>query len=327
MTKMAEQIDSKKLIELYKLMVRIRFHEEAIKVLFTQGEIGGTTHLCIGQEAVSAGVIAQLRPDDFVSSTHRGHGHMLAKGGKLKPMLAEILGKVDGYCKGKGGSMHIASIELGNLGANGIVSGGLPIAVGSALSAQMRGTDQITVVSFGDGAANEGNTHESMNMASAWRLPVLFLFENNRYAVSTHTSKSMGGSMEKRAAGYNLPFIQVDGMDLEAVYTAATDVIKYVRSGKGPFVMQCDTYRYEGHYYGDPMVYRTKEEVDEWRKKDPIIHVEDILVKRGTLTKEEYKKIKADIQAEVDEAVVFAEASPQPPIESIFEDVYTEWQS
>ena len=327
MIKMADQINSKKLVELYKLMVQIRFHEEAVKVLFTQGKIGGTTHLCIGQEAIPAGLIAQLHPDDFISSTHRGHGHMIAKGGKLKPMLAEILGRIDGYCKGKGGSMHIASITLGNLGANGIVSGGLPIAVGSGLSAKMRGTDQITVVSFGDGAANEGNTHESMNLASVWQLPVLFLFENNRYAVSTPTSKSMGGSMEKRAAGYDLPFKKVDGMDLESVYIAAKEAIAYVRSGKGPYVMQCETYRYEGHYYGDPMIYRSKEEIDEWRKKDPIQHVEDIMAKRNILTKEEYQKIKEDIQAEVDEAVAFAEASPQPPIKTMFEDVYTEWQS
>jgi len=327
MIKMADKINSKRLIELYKLMVRIRFHEEAIKILFTQGKIGGTTHLCIGQEAVSAGVIAQLRPDDFVSSTHRGHGHMLAKGGELKPMLAEILGRIDGYCKGKGGSMHIASITLGNLGANGIVSGGLPIAVGSGLSAKMRGTDQITVVSFGDGAANEGNTHESMNMASVWQLPVLFLFENNGYAVSTHTSISMGGSMEKRAAGYDLPFIKVDGMDLESVHIAAKEAIAHVRSGEGPYVMQCDTYRYEGHYYGDPMVYRTKEEIDGWREKDPIKRVEGIMIERGILTKEKYQKIKENIQTEVNEAVAFAEASPQPPIESMFEDVYTEWQS
>jgi len=320
-------LEKEKLVELYKLMVKIRLHEEAIKVLFTQGKIGGTTHLCIGQEAVAAGVVAQLRPDDFVSSTHRGHGHMLAKGGELKPMLAEILGRAQGYCKGKGGSMHIASIKLGNLGANGIVSGGLPIAVGSALSAQMRGTDQVTVVSFGDGAANEGNTHESMNMASAWQLPVVFLFENNQYAVSTHTSRSMGGSMEKRAAGYELPFTRVDGMDLEKVYFAAKAAIAHARAGKGPFVIQADTYRYEGHYYGDPMVYRTKEEIDSYREKDPIMLAENLLIQREILDKQKIKKIKLNIRAEVDDAVAFAEASSQPTIESMFEDVYTEWQS
>ncbi len=324
---MEKQLDPKILVERYRLMLRIRFHEEAIKTLFTRGMIGGTTHLYIGQEAIAAGLVTQLRKDDFISSTHRGHGHMLAKGGELKPMLAEILGRTDGYCKGKGGSMHIASITLGNLGANGIVSGGLPIAVGSGISAKMRGTDQITVVSFGDGAANEGNTHESMNLASLWKLPVLFLFENNRYAVSTETGRSMAGNMEKRAAGYDLPFIRVDGNDLEAVHFAAQDVIAYVRSGKGPFVMQGDTYRIEGHYYGDAMVYRSTEEVDGWRKKDPIMRVEKLLVDRGIMSESEYQLVRAEIQQEVDKAVAFAEASPQPAPESIFEDVYTEWQA
>lgn len=324
---MENHLDTKTLIDRYKLMLRIRFHEEAIKVLFTQGKIGGTTHLYIGQEAIAAGLVTQLRKDDFISSTHRGHGHMLAKGGELKPMLAEILGRADGYCKGKGGSMHIASITLGNLGANGIVSGGLPIAVGSGLSAKMRGTDQITVVSFSDGASNEGNTHESMNLASIWKLPVLFLFENNHYAVSTESSRSMSGSMEKRAAGYDLPFVRVDGNNLEAVHFAAKDAIEYVRSGKGPMVFQGDTYRIEGHYYGDAMVYRSTEEVDEWRKKDPILFVEKIMEERGIMSAAEYQTIRVEIQQEVNEAVAFAEASPQPAPESIFEDIYTEWQA
>jgi len=324
---MADQLSPELLVDRYRLMLKMRFHEEAIKKLFTEGKIGGTTHLYIGQEAVAAGIITQLRPDDFISSTHRGHGHMLAKGGDLKPMLAEILGKSAGYCKGKGGSMHIASIELGNLGANGIVSGGLPIAVGSGLSAKMRGTDQITVVSFGDGAANEGNTHESMNLASLWDLPVLFLFENNRYAVSTETSQSMAGSMEKRAAGYDLPFVQVDGNDLEVVHFAGNEAIAHVRSGEGPYVMQADTYRIEGHYYGDAMVYRTKEEVDEWRRKDPIDRVENLLQEREILDEGGIAEIRSEIQKEVDEAVDFAENCTPPPVESIFEDVYTEWQS
>jgi len=308
-------------------MLRIRFHEEVIKTLYNQGKIGGTTHLYIGQEAIAAGVVAQLRKDDFISSTHRGHGHMLAKGGELKYMLAEILGREAGYCKGKGGSMHIASIKLGNLGANGIVSGGLPIAVGSGLSAKMRGTDQITVVSFGDGAANEGNTHESMNLASLWKLPVLFLFENNHYAVSTETSRSMAGNMEKRVAGYDIPFEQVDGNVLEDVHFAAEKAIQYVRSSNGPFLLQGNTYRIEGHYYGDAMVYRTTDEVDRWRKKDPILQVEKILIDRGILSEEEYLSIRKEVKTEVDEAVEFAEASPIPKIDSIFEDVYTEWQA
>lgn len=222
--------------------------------------------------------------------------------------------------------MHIASIELGNLGANGIVSGGLPIAVGSALSACMRKTDQITVVFFGDGASNEGNTHESMNLASLWKLPVLFLFENNHYAVSTEVSRSMAGSMAKRAAGYDIPFAEVDGNDVEAVYFKAEEVIEHVRSGKGPFVMQCNTYRMEGHYFGDAMVYRSSAEVEEWRKKDPILHVEKLFRERSILTDNEIVSLRSGVQAEVDEAVTFAENSPQPALDSIFNDVYSEWQ-
>ncbi len=323
---MNKQLDAEILIDHFHTMLRIRFHEEAIKKLFAQGKIGGSTHLCIGQEAIAVGVVGLLKKEDYIVSTHRGHGHMLAKGGQLKPMLAEILGKNDGYCKGKGGSMHIASIELGNLGANGIVSGGLPIAVGSALSACMRKTDQITVVFFGDGASNEGNTHESMNLASLWKLPVLFLFENNHYAVSTEVSRSMAGSMAKRAAGYDIPFAEVDGNDVEAVYFKAEEVIAHVRSGKGPFVMQCNTYRMEGHYFGDAMVYRSSAEVEEWRKKDPILYVEQLFRERSILTDNEIVSLRSGVQAEVDEAVTFAENSPQPALDSIFNDVYSEWQ-
>ena len=249
---------------------------------------------------------------------------MLAKGGELKPMLAEILGKATGYCKGKGGSMHIADLNLGNLGANGIVSGGLPIAVGAGLSARMRGTDQITVVAFGDGASNEGNTHEAMNLASLWKLPVLFLFENNRYAVSTECCRSMaGGSVVKRAAGYDIPGRVVDGNDLEAVHFAAMELIQYVRQGNGPGVLECHTYRIEGHYYGDAMVYRTKEEVEEWRTKDPLVRVESLLVQREILTQEQCRQIQVQVQQSVDEAVAFAENSPEPALESLFDDVYT----
>ncbi len=322
---MTKQMDPKLLVDRYRLMWTMRLHEEALKELFTQGKIGGTTHLYIGQEAVAAGVIAQLRADDYIVSTHRGHGHMLAKGGELCPMLAEILGKETGYCKGKGGSMHIASLKVGNLGANGIVSGGLPISVGSGLSAKIRGTDQITVVAFGDGATNEGNTHEAMNLAALWSLPVVFLFENNRYAVSTEVSCSMAGcDMLKRAAGYGIPARQVDGNNLEAVHFAAEAVIDYVRSGKGPYVLECDTYRIEGHYYGDAMVYRPKEEVEQWRQKDPIVRVEKVVVERGILSEAQCREIEAEVRQEVEAAVEFAENSPEPPLESIFEDVFTE---
>lgn len=322
---MSRQIEPHLLIDRYRLMWVIRLHEEALKGWFTQGKIGGTTHLYIGQEAVAAGLIAQLRKDDYIVSTHRGHGHMLAKGGQLRPMLAEILGKATGYCKGKGGSMHIASLEVGNLGANGIVSAGLPIAVGSGLSAKMRGTDQITVVAFGDGASNEGNTHEAMNLASLWKLPVIFLFENNRYAVSTEVGCSMAGcDMLKRAAGYAMPARAVDGNDLEAVHFASGEIIDFVRSGNGPYVLECDTYRIEGHYYGDAMVYRSKEEVEEWRRKDPIVRVEQSLIARGILKEEECRRIEAEVSESVAEAVRFAESSPAPALESIHEDIFTE---
>jgi len=321
---MNKQMEPQYLIDRYRLMLVIRLHEEALKVLFKQGKIGGTTHLCIGQEAIAAGLIAQLRKDDYIVSTHRGHGHMLAKGGELRPMLAEILGKSTGYCKGKGGSMHIASLEVGNLGANGIVSGGLPIAVGSGLSAKMRGTDQITVVSFGDGASNEGNTHESMNLASLWKLPVVFLFENNRYAVSTEVKCSMAGcDMMKRAAGYDIPSRVVDGNDLEKIHFAGIEIIDFVRSGNGPYLLECDTYRIEGHYYGDAMIYREKEEVDEWRLKDPIGRVEKALLERGVLTEKECREIEAEVRKDVEDAVEYAENSPEPAIESIFEDIFT----
>lgn len=321
---MNKQLDDQTLVDRYRLMWKMRLHEEAIKALFTQGKIGGSTHLYIGQEAVAAGVIAQLRPDDYIVSTHRGHGHMLAKGGQLKPMLAEILGKATGYCKGKGGSMHIASLELGNLGANGIVSGGLPIAVGAGLSAKMRRTDQITVVSFGDGASNEGNAHEAMNLAALWRLPVLFLFENNHYAVSTEVSCSLaGGSVAKRAAGYDIPSQVVDGNDLELVHFATAEAIQYVRAGNGPYLLECHTYRIEGHYYGDAMVYRSKEEVEAWRKRDPLLRAESLLIERGILSEAECRAIQKEVQREVDEAVAYAESSPEPSIESLFEDVYT----
>lgn len=321
---MTRQMSRDMLVQRLRLMWTIRLHEEALKTLFTQGKIGGTTHLCIGQEAVAAGVVAQLRGTDYIVSTHRGHGHMLAKGGELRPMLAEILGKATGYCKGKGGSMHIASLQLGNLGANGIVSGGLPIGVGAALSARMRGTDQLSVIFFGDGASNEGNAHEAMNLASLWALPAVFVFENNRYAVSTEASCSMAGEdMLKRAEAYGIPASRVDGNDLEAVHFEAERILDQVRSGKGPHLLECDTYRIEGHYYGDAMVYRSKEEVEEWRRKDPIVRAEELVQQRGILSKDECRRMENEVSQEVQQAVEHAEASPEPSLDSIFDDVYT----
>jgi pyruvate dehydrogenase E1 component alpha subunit len=318
-------MDDEVLVESYRLMWKIRLHELAVKELYLKGRIWGTTHLYTGQEAVAVGVVAQLRRDDYISSTHRGHGHMLAKGGQLKPMMAEILGKATGYCRGKGGSMHIASLELGNLGANGIVSGGLPIAVGAALSANMRGTEQVCVALFSDGATSEGNTHESMNLASLWKLPVVFVCENNQYAVSTHYATSIaGGGLVGRAAAYGIPGLSVDGNDLEAVHFAAKDAIAHVRAGEGPYFLECNTYRIEGHYVGDPMAYRKRAEVEEWRARDPISRVGQVLTERGILTQQECAEIHAEVEAEVRGAVQYAESSPDPALSSMFDHVYTQ---
>ena len=322
---MTKKLDNATLQAHYRLLLKIRLHEEAVKKLYLDGKVWGTTHLCIGQEAAAVGVVAQLRREDYITSTHRGHGHMVAKGGELKPMLAEILGKATGYCKGKGGSMHIASMELGNLGANGIVSGGLPIAVGAALSARLRGTDQISVALFSDGATSEGNTHESMNLASVWNLPVLFVCENNGYAVSTCCADSIaGGNLVKRAAGYDIPGVRVDGNDLEAVHFAARDAIAHVRGGQGPYFLECETYRIEGHYVGDPMIYRSREEIEEWRRKDPIVRAEGLLVERSILSPEQCQASRAEIEAEVQEAVEYAENSPNPSLAAIYEDLFTD---
>jgi pyruvate dehydrogenase E1 component alpha subunit len=240
-------------------------------------------------------------------------------------MMAEILGKATGYCRGKGGSMHIASLELGNLGANGIVSGGLPIAVGAALSARMRGTDQVCVALFSDGATSEGNTHESMNLASLWKLPVVFACENNQYAVSTHSATSIaGGGLVGRAAAYGIPGLSVDGNDLEAVHFAAKEAIAYVRDGHGPHFLECNTYRIEGHYVGDPMAYRERAEVEEWRERDPISRVGQLLTERAILTQQECAEIRGEVEAEVREAVQYAESSPDPTLSSMFEHVYTQ---
>jgi len=320
-----KQLSGERLLADYRLMREIRLHEEAVKRLFQQGRVPGSVHLCIGQEAVAAGVTGQLRDDDYIANHHRGHGHILAKGGELRPMLAEIMGKATGYCKGKGGSPHIASVELGNLGANGIVGGGIPLAVGAAISIQMNGTDQVSVAAFGDGASSGGNAHESMNLAALWGLPVLFLCENNQYAVSTHCSRAIaGGSVASRAQGYGMPSYVVDGNDLEAVHFAAAEALERVRSGAGPYLLECKTYRIEGHYVGDATVYREDDEVDAWIEQDPIQRVRRRLLEREVLSEEVLRAFDAEIEATIEEAVAFALESPEPDLESIYDDVYTD---
>ena len=317
-------IEKEKLLQMYTNMRTIRRFEERVSELFAAGKISGFIHLYIGEEAVATGVCAHLRDDDFITSTHRGHGHLISKGGDLKLMMAELLGKKTGYCKGKGGSMHIADVDLGILGANGIVGGGPPIAAGAGLSAQYRGTDQVVVCFFGDGAANQGTFHEGLNMASIWKLPVVFVCENNHYGISFHQSKSMNvADIADRAVAYDIPGVAVDGNDVIAVYEVAEAAVKRARAGEGPSLIECKTYRWKGHFEGDPMVYRTDEEFEEWKAKDPLPRFESKLIEMGVLTEEKVRQIDDEIAKRIDEAIQFAEESPFPAPEDITDDVYT----
>ncbi|MBI5955512.1 MAG: pyruvate dehydrogenase (acetyl-transferring) E1 component subunit alpha [Chloroflexi bacterium] len=317
-------VEKEKLIEMYTKMLTIRRFEQRVAELFAAGKIPGFVHLYIGEEAVAVGTCANLRPDDYITSTHRGHGHLIAKGGDLKRMMAELFGKRTGYCKGKGGSMHIADVELGILGANGIVGGGPPIAAGAALSAQYRGTDQVVACFFGDGAANQGTFHEGLNMASIWKLPVIFVCENNHYGISLSQPKHMNvADIADRARAYDIPGVMVDGNDVIAVYEAAQEAVRRARAGEGASLIECKTYRHRGHFEGDPQVYRPPEEAEAWLKKDPLPRFEAKLMEMGVLTGEKAKQIEQGIVAKIDEAVRFAEESPFPTPEELGDDVYT----
>jgi pyruvate dehydrogenase E1 component alpha subunit len=318
-------LTSKRMIDLYTVMLRIRFFEEKIEELVMTATIGGFVHLSVGQEAVAAGVCAALRDADYITSTHRGHGHMIAKGGDVKFMMAELFARSTGYCKGKGGSMHIADLDLGILGANGIVGGGPPIAVGAALAARYKGTDNVCVSFFGDGASNQGTTHEAMNLAAVWKAPVVFVAENNHYGEFTSQARHQCiESVTERAAGYGMPGVIVDGNDLVAVYEAAAAAVDRARKGKGPTLLECKTYRIKGHFVGDPEVYRGREEIEGWQKpdKDPILRLENKLLKTKALTKEKVKKIRESVRKEIEEAVRFAQESPEPDAGELLADVY-----
>jgi len=322
---MAATSENEKYIAMYETMVRIRFFEARVAELFAAGKLPGFIHLYIGEEAVASGVIAHLKKGDYITSTHRGHGHCLAKGGDMKLMMAELYGKKTGYCKGKGGSMHIADVELGILGANGIVGGGPPIATGAAFSCKYKGTDNVAVCFFGDGASNQGTTHEGMNMSSVWKLPVVFVCENNFYGISLSQARHQSISdVADRAAAYDIPGVVVDGNDVMAVYEAAGEAIKRARAGKGPSLVECKTYRHRGHFEGDPTTYRPKEEVEAWLKKDPIPRFEKVLVEMGALTVAQIEAVKAKAAAEVEASVKFAEESafPSPEVD-LLTDVYT----
>ncbi|SHE44087.1 pyruvate dehydrogenase E1 component alpha subunit [Desulfacinum infernum DSM 9756] len=312
-----------KLIQMYTTMVRIREFETKVEEFFAAGKIPGFVHLYIGEEAVATGTCAVLTDKDYITSTHRGHGHLIAKGGDLKRMMAELFGKKTGYCKGKGGSMHIADVDLGILGANGIVGGGGPIANGAALAAQYRGTDQVAVCFFGDGASNQGTTQEAMNLASAWKLPVVFVNENNGYGISCPTCKSMAvADIADRAAAYDMPGVVVDGNDVVAVYEAVAEAVDRARRGDGPSLIECKTYRWRGHFEGDACTYRDEAEVQSWMAKDPIKRLREKLLEQGILTEDKDREIRDAIARELEAAVAFAEESPLPAPEEVLEDVY-----
>jgi 2-oxoisovalerate dehydrogenase E1 component len=314
-----------KLLQMYKDMLRIRRFEETVSDLFSQDKIRGTTHLYIGEEAVAVGACNAIHPDDYITSTHRGHGHCIAKGATLREMMAELFGKITGYCKGKGGSLHIADLNAGNLGANGIVGGGIPIATGSGLTGKYKKTGKVTVCFFGDGASNTGAFHEAVNMAATWKLPVVYVCENNLYAMSTPVLEAFPIlDIAERGQAYGMPGIVVDGMDVLAVMEAVEQAAEKARRGEGPTLIECKTYRYLGHSKNDPRAYRTKDEEKQWKERDAIKRFRKWLLENTVATEEEIQTIDEEVENEIAEAVEFAESSPYPPLEEIVKDVYVE---
>jgi len=321
-------VEKTKLIEMYAKMLQIRYFEEKVFELYGQNLVPGTIHLYAGEEAVAVGVCANLRRDDYITSTHRGHGHCIAKGADLSKTMAEILGKKTGYCKGKGGSMHIADFSLGMLGATAVVGAGIPIAAGAGLSVKLRGTDQVVACFFGEGASNQGTFHEGINMAAVWGLPVVFVCENNLYAMGTRQNIVMTiENIADRAVAYGIPGVTVDGNDVLAVYEAASAAVNRARQGGGPTLIECKTYRQKGHSRVDPARYRPKDEVEEWLKKDPIPRFKSKLMEMNVLTEEEDEKLRREAAVAVEEAVKFALDSSFPEPEEALEDVYVEEES
>ena len=316
-------IRKEKLINMYRTMVRIRTFEERVLKEFAAGSIPGFVHLYSGEEAVATGACANLESKDYITSTHRGHGHLIAKGGRTDKMMAELYGKKAGYCKGKGGSMHIADVDIGILGANGIVGAGITIAGGAALASKMRGTDQVTLCFFSDGATNTTRFHEGINLAACWNLPVVYIIENNLYAESTRiTDVCKLTNLSDKAHAYGIPGITVDGNDILAVYEAVGEAVKKARTGGGPTIVECKTYRIHGHEEGDQQTYKTKEEVGLWAKKDPIPRFRSKLIEIGMLTEKDADKINKEMNEEIAQAVKFAEESPLPNPEETLEDGY-----
>ena len=312
-------------LKMLETMLKIRFFEEKVVELFRKGELPGWLHSYIGEEAVATGVCLNLLEDDYITSTHRGHGHCIAKGIDIKNMMAELYAKETGCCKGRGGSMHIADVSKGVLGANAIVGGGIPIATGAAFGCLYLKNNRVVVSFFGDGATNEGSFHESLNLASVWKLPIIYLCENNLYAETNPVQNHLNiKDISIRAQAYNIKGIIVDGMDVLDVYEKIKDIIGDVREGKGPVLVEAKTYRYCGHYDGDPEVYRSIDEINAWRKKDPINKLEKFLIQNGILKTEDTDKIKKQINVEIKEAISFAKISPEPLKESALDYIFYE---
>ncbi len=320
------EINREMMVEMHRTMLRIRTAEGRVRSMFLSGMIPGFLHSYVGEEAVAVGACAALEERDYISSTHRGHGHLIAKGGRLDRMMAELFGKQTGYCRGKGGSMHIADVSLGILGANGIVGAGIPIANGAALTAQMKGTGQVVLCFFGDGAAQQGTFHESVNLASIWDLPIVFVCENNLYAMSTPASYHMNiSSVSDRSAGYGIPGVRVEGNEVLEVYSSIREAVERARRGDGPTLVECVTFRHLGHFVGDPEVYLTQEEKDEWMKRDPIELFRRRLLDDGVLDEKRLGAMEREVAEEVEAAVEFAKSSPDPDPGESMEHVYVNW--
>ncbi len=316
--------DAAALREALRRMYLIRRFEEGAEDAYMRGLIHGTMHLSIGQEASAVGACMDLRKSDYITSTHRGHGHCIAKGADPKLMFAEFFGKEEGYCRGRGGSMHIADVESGNLGANGIVGGGLPIAVGAALAIRKQKRDDVALCFFGDGASNEGAFHEALNMAAIWKLPVLFICENNKYGMSVSTERSMAvKNVADRASAYHMPGEIVDGNRIEDVAECIMQATARARNGEGPTLIECKTYRIRGHSKSDRNRYRTKEEIEEWQARDPIGRFEANLESFGILGKEEADAIRLAAEAEIAAAMEYAKGGTDPLVADLTRDVYT----
>jgi pyruvate dehydrogenase E1 component alpha subunit len=310
---------------MYEQMLKIRLFEEHVNQLYLTAKMPGLAHLYSGEEAIAVGVCQALRQDDYITSTHRGHGHCLAKGATVDRMFAELLGKEAGYCRGKGGSMHIADQDTGNLGANAIVGGSVGIATGSAMSSKMRGSDQVTVCFFGDGALGQGVLYEVMNIASLWKLPVIYVCENNMYNEYTHYSETTAGELGARARAFGILTEEVDGQDIRTVYATAQRLVARARQGEGPAFMLCNTYRYFGHHVGDIQrgYYRSKEEEEQWKtERDPLKLLGDWLIEQGIAESGTFEQIEQQVQAEIEEGEHFALNAAYPDPSEVEQDVY-----